>query len=110
MTLGRVRINVWGKTNKIPIITLPRKAIEAKKIGESITVPTNRQAYRVRTFPKVLVGEAYESLEQEPNQELKQAQKISTPAVINGQISTESADKSSDVDLYQFSSQIQTWF
>ncbi len=86
-----------------------RAKIEAEKPGD-IDVPLDMNRFRSRGAPKVLVTDAAEVVEVEPNDQPAQATTLPAPGVAGGRITASSNDAATDVDLYRFESRKgQTW-
>jgi len=84
-----------------------RAKITADKTGE-VTVPLDANVYRTRGALQVLVSDANEIVEVEPNDAPAQATTLPAPGVAGGRIAPTAAV--ADVDLYRFEArQGETW-
>jgi WD40 repeat protein len=74
-------------------------AVKAGADGE-ISLPLDTDHYRSRVAMRVAVSSLPESLEQEPNDTVEQAQPLTVPASVNGRLMNPRGD-APDVDLYR---------
>ncbi|MBI3876803.1 MAG: hypothetical protein HY300_12775, partial [Verrucomicrobia bacterium] len=83
--------------------------VKSTASGEVI-VPVDASKFRARREVKVLVGEANEFIESEPNDTPATAMKISVPCAVNGRIWATRKGQTDDADLFRFDAKAgQTW-
>jgi hypothetical protein len=82
--------------------------IKAEKPGE-IDLPINPDEFRTRRTFKVLVGEAGEMVEAEPNDQPSEATSVGVPGAVNGRLWAADKSKSADVDLFRLKAKAETW-
>jgi WD40 repeat protein len=103
-----------GHDNSVALVgyNLPADAnvkISVEKPGEA-PVPLGAEGFRSRGDLKVLVSEAAEIVEAEPNDRPEQATTFAVPGVAGGTIQAREPGQPADVDLYRFESRKgQTW-
>jgi WD40 repeat protein len=79
-------------------LTTDTIAVKAGADGEA-TLPLDTDAYRSRVTMRVAASILPESIEQEPNDRVEQAQPLNVPASVNGRLQAKDA---ADFDLYRF--------
>ena len=103
-----------GHDNAVALVgyNLPPDAkikIPSEKSGEA-PVPLDAERFRSRGDLKVLITDAAEIVETEPNDRPEQATTVAAPGVAGGTIEARDAGQPADVDLYRFESRKgQTW-
>ena len=75
-------------------------SVKAGADGE-ITLPSDSDAYRSRVNMRVAVSSLPETIEQEPNDSVQQAQPLTIPASVNGRLLSAEGEKP-DADFYRF--------
>jgi mono/diheme cytochrome c family protein len=88
------QIHLVGPNLKTEFVT-----VKAGADGE-ITLPLDTELYRSRVAMRVAVSSLPETLEQEPNDTVDQAQPLTVPASVNGRLMNPNGD-GPDVDLYR---------
>jgi mono/diheme cytochrome c family protein len=82
-------------------LTKDTVTVKAGADGE-VMLPLDSDAYRSRVTMKVAASPLPESLEQEPNNSIAQAQSLAIPASINGRLVIPGDTEAADTDLFRF--------